>query len=431
MTLAGVPQWIILPWLFILGACVGSFLNVCIYRIPRQERLWDQLSGLTNPPSSCPFCRHRILSIDNIPLFGWLFLRGRCRFCRHAIPTRYALIEFFNGLLWVLIYVLIVPAGYQTTVQQSCLWSPLSPLADPALNFTQQVFLLHAQYLYYLIFIEALLVATFIDFDLYIIPDGSTLPAICVGLCGALVLGPLHLWPVWFQSPSTLSFFQQLVPDSVPWLLDGSEQPAWLKSHVHLHGLLSSVAGLVVGGGLVWLVRVIGQRVMHREAMGFGDVVLTAMIGSFLGWQPTVIVFFIAPLCALIGVVLTLFYKREREIAYGPYLSIAALLVLLLWRPWFSKSEQWFSLGPIVFVQGVVLFAMLALTLMLVQFLKRALGFRDPAPAIVDWTAGDQLAFFANKEDSVASILRQSSNWPGAASGQGRQFTDRWRSGAR
>ena len=431
MTFGGVPQWIILPWLFAFGACIGSFLNVCIYRIPQHERLWDQLRGLTHPPSSCPFCRRRILAIDNIPVLGWLILWGRCRFCRHTIPPRYALIEFFNGLLWVVLYMMIVPDGFQATVKDSCLWSPLSPLADPALNFSQQVFWLHAHYFYYLVLVEALVVATFIDFDLRIIPDGSTFPAMLVGIAGAFVLGHLHPWPAWFQCPHTLSLFQQMLPDSWHWLLSGPEQPTWFKTHPHLHGLLSSVAGMVMGGGLVWLVRIIGEWVMRREAMGEGDIYLMALIGSFLGWQASVIVFFVAPLCALVAVVATLPVKRSREIPYGPYLSLAALLAILFWKPVFSKAEQWFCLGPIVFVQGAALFAMLALTLMLVQYVKRLLGFADPDEPAWEWSSGDQLAFYANKDASPVSSPLQQPTWPGTSAGQGRQFTDRWRTGSR
>ena len=427
MTLGGIPQWIILPWLFAFGACIGSFLNVCIYRIPQHERLWDQLRGLTHPPSSCPFCRRRILAIDNIPVLGWLLLWGRCRFCRHTIPPRYALIELFNGLLWVVLYMLIVQAGFQATVQQSCLWSPLGPLADPAMTFPQQVFWLHAQYFYFLVLLEALVVATFIDFDLYIIPDGSTVPAMIAGVLGATVLGHLHPWPVWFQCAGSLSLFPQLLPDAC----HDCGPPAWLKAHPHLHGLLSSLAGIIVGGGIVWLVRIIGERVMRRETMGFGDVILMAMIGSFLGWQATVIVFFVAPFCSLVVIGATVFFKRSREIAYGPYLSIAALLVLLFWNVRFSKFGQYFCLGPIVFVHGACMIGMLALTLMLVQYVKRLLGFVDDDEPPWEWSSGDQLAYYANKDATAVSSPLQPPSWPGTSAGQGRQFTDRWRSGGR
>ncbi len=432
MTFGGVPQWIFLPWLFMLGACVGSFLNVCIYRIPQHESLWDQLRGLTHPPSSCPFCRKRILAIDNIPVFGWLLLRGRCRNCRHWIPPRYALIEFFNGLLWVGLYMLIVPAGFQATVKESCLWSPLSPLADPTLQYPDHVFWLHAQYLYYLVLVEALLVATFIDFDLQIIPDGSTIPAMVVGVGASAALGRLHPWPVWFESPTGLSFFQRLMPDA--WFFGRDPvAPAWLLAHPHVHGLLSSLVGLVVGGGIVWLVRIIGERVMRRETMGFGDVILMALIGSFLGWQATILVFFVAPFCSLAVIGSTLVFRRTQEIAYGPYLSFAALLVLVFWNPRVARCDQYFGLGPVVIVHALFMLAMLGVTLLLVQWVKRLFGFTDDDDhdPFGEWNSGDQLTFYANKDATSVPSPMQSPTWPGTSAGQGRQFTDRWRSGGR
>ena len=432
MTFGGIPQSIILPWLFMVGACVGSFLNVCIYRIPQHDRLWDQLRGLTHPPSSCPFCKKLILAIDNIPVFGWLFLRGRCRNCRHWIPPRYAFIEFFNGLLWVGLYMLIVPAGFHSTVKESCLWSPLSPLTDPAMQLPDQVFWLHAQYFYYLVMAEALLVATFIDFDLQIIPDGSTIPAMIVGVGASTALGHLHPWPVWFQGNSSLSFFSQLLPDA--WFFGRDPvAPAWLLAHPHIHGLLSSLAGIVIGGGIVWLVRIIGERVMQRETMGFGDVILMAMIGSFLGWQATILVFFVAPFCSLAVIASTIVFKRSQEIAYGPYLSFAALLVLVCWNPRVANCDQYFGLGPVVFVHGAFMLAMLGVTLAFVQTVKRWFGIDDPGDdqEISEWNSGDQLTFYANKEATSVPSPIQPPTPPGATAGQGRQFTDRWRSGGK
>ena len=101
-----LPLWIILPYLFIIGAMIGSFLNVCIYRIPTQERFFDQLRQLWNRPSHCRRCGENIRWYDNVPIFGWLKLRGRCRKCRMRISPRYPLIEFLNGCLWVLLYVM-------------------------------------------------------------------------------------------------------------------------------------------------------------------------------------------------------------------------------------------------------------------------------------------------------------------------------------
>ncbi len=429
------PQWIVLIWLFTFGAVIGSFLNVCIYRLPQHEHLWAQLAGLTHPPSSCPFCKQLILGRDNIPVFGWLILRGRCRSCRHWIPPRYALIEFFNGLLWVVLYMAIVPAGFSAKASDSCLWSALSPLANPLLPNSQVVYLLHAQYFYYLVLVEALLVATFIDFDLQIIPDGATIPALIVGVVGAFAIGDLHLWPVWFQSSSTLQTLQHVTPTGMHWLLSGPDRPAWLSAHPRLHGLVSSLAGMVIGGGVIWVLRIVGHWAWRREVMGFGDVILMAMIGSFLGWQPTLLVFFVAPFCGLVATVVSLRLFRTKEIAYGPYLSLAALLVLFGWKLYFSHFEHWFSLGPLIAVQAVIMFVLLVASLLLVRGVKRLLGFKDHDEdddnGDDEWRSGDQLAFYANKDHEAGSGELKPPKWPGSAAGQGRQFVDRWRHGDR
>lgn len=427
MTPGDIPQWIILVWLFTFGAVIGSFLNVCIYRLPQHERLWDQLKGLTHPPSTCPFCKRRIPGRDNIPILGWLILRGRCRSCRHWIPPRYAIIELLNGLLWVGLYIAIVPAGFSATVKQSCLWSELGPLAAVKAH-GQLVFLLHAQYLYYLVLAEALLVATFIDLDLQIIPDGSTAPALFVGVLAAFAVGNLHLWPVWFQSTSTLYTLQHVTPAWMHWLMRGPEQPAWLAAHPHLHGLVSSLAGIVVGGGIIWVLRIVGYWAWRREVMGFGDVILMAMIGSFLGWQPTLLVFFVAPFCGLIATVLSLRFLRSREIAYGPYLSFAAILVVVAWRPYFSHFQSWFELGPLLPIQALIMLVLLAASLIAVRAIKKKLGYKDfDEYDEGEWRSGDQLAFYANKDYETGRRGLQPSTWAGSDAGQGRTYTNQWR----
>jgi len=103
------PQWIVLIWLFLFGAAIGSFLNVCIYRFPQHDRFADQLRALLSPPSSCPRCQNRIPLYDNIPIIGWLKLGGRCRFCRGGISIRYPLIELANGLLFAALYWFGIP----------------------------------------------------------------------------------------------------------------------------------------------------------------------------------------------------------------------------------------------------------------------------------------------------------------------------------
>ncbi len=128
---------IIIP-IFIFGLCIGSFLNVCIYRLPIGK-------SIAFPPSHCPHCHTAIRIYDNIPVFGWLILRGRCRDCGHRISPRYPLVEFLTGLFAV------------------CAYLKLGPTVDSAIYF---------------FFIAVLIIITFIDIDHRIIPDKITLPGI-------------------------------------------------------------------------------------------------------------------------------------------------------------------------------------------------------------------------------------------------------------
>jgi leader peptidase (prepilin peptidase)/N-methyltransferase len=216
------------------------------------------------------------------------------------------------------------------------------------------------------------------------------------------------------------------------WLIGLPESIPWLTAHPHCHGLISSVMGLVVGGGAVWLIRVVGNWAFQREAMGEGDVWLMMMIGSYIGWQPSLVVFFfIAPIAALIVTVTTWITRTlrfNREIPFGPYLSIATMIVLLGWNPIFSSLQPFFSRGPFLFFVLVMMVVCLAPFMYLMRFLRNKLGFGDEM-LVEEWTSGDQLAFYANKEERQDRSSMTQSNWPGIASGQGRTHSDRWRSG--
>lgn len=402
-----IPQWIVLVWLFILGATIGSFLNVCIYRLPKHERLWDAFCGLGNPPSSCPFCNQRIRWHDNIPIFGWLMLAGRCRFCRHSIPVRYALIEFLNGALFVILYVMIVPVGFTANIDESCLWTNIGPLSGPAISHAEKVLAVNLQYLYYLVLAEALLVATFIDFDLQIIPDSVTLPAAIVGLGGAIQFPRLWLTPVW---------------------LDGFHPPEWIAVHPRLHAIAVSIAGAIIGGGLIWLVRIAGRWVLRQEAMGFGDVTLMAMVGSFVGWQASLLIFLFAPMVALFAIAVQWVFRRVYVIPYGPYLSAATLLVLLSWQPLWYRLKDVFNLGPLLGLYFVIMAVLLVASLWTVQGVKWLLDIPlYPSDVVEEWTSADQLTFFATYDRQAGQGGLNRSEWPGVASGQGRGQRSAWR----
>jgi leader peptidase (prepilin peptidase)/N-methyltransferase len=436
MTLWEIPLGVMLAYLFCLGAVVGSFLNVCIYRIPRHETVIGALRALTFPPSSCPHCARRIRPRDNIPILGWMLIGGRCRFCRNPVSIRYPAIELLNGLLVAGLYWAIVPGGYQSTAADSCLWTATGPLARVTLSHSQQVWLLHAQYVYYFFLVEALLVATFIDFDLKIIPDGVTVPAMFVGFLGPLIVGRLELTPVWATMPAVQEILQFVLPESLAGVAAGPPVPAWIDQYPRLHGLSVSVAGFLVGGGAVWLVRAVGQWILRREAMGFGDVILLAMIGSFMGWQAAILVFFLAPVFALLVVAGLFLYRllvrpqsrQEQEIPYGPYLSLAALVLLFDWRNVWPAMQPLFSLGPLLPMVAVLLIVLLIASLLIVQGLKWSLGIPlFPEPEFGEWTSADQLQFFSGYDRHERTMPLRSTSWPGEQTGRGSAGYNAWR----
>ena len=284
-------SWPILAFLgfgvFCVGAVVGSFLNVCIYRIPWQKSvIW--------PASHCPRCFTAISARDNVPILGWLALGGRCRTCSLPISARYPLIEGLVGLLFLGLYVVDVLMAPRVTWGQI----PVSSLAVLA---------------YHAVFVALLVAATFIDYDLLIIPDDVTVTGMVLGVgLGA----------------------------AFPWI-----RPDPSAAATHLGGLAVGVLGLLVGSGLTAGVRSSFSFLLRREAMGFGDVTLMAMIGAFLGWQAAVLTFFLFPFFGLAhaGWKLTVYLGKrlsgvesssaDREIPAGPYLSMAAVFLLFTW-PW-------------------------------------------------------------------------------------------------
>ena len=309
--------------LFVMGAIVGSFLNVCIYRIPFFLKVYW-------PPSHCQKCRRNIAFYDNVPILSWLILRGRCRYCKTSISVRYACVELLTAVLFAFLYWAMVEKD------------GLYVLGGPPGTGGKEALLLvnHWRYFYYLFLLCAMIVATFIDLDHQIIPDEVTIPGMLAGLGGAFVVSEIHLidllapvqrihWPLWLRPrPGSLQLWYQST---------GYQWDAWFREHPHWHALAVSVAGFVVGGGIVWSVRVIGRVGLGKEAMGFGDVTLMAMIGSFVGWQAAIVIFFAAPLFELVAGGCYWLFRRESSLPYGPYLCLATIAVLLGWKRVWSE----------------------------------------------------------------------------------------------
>jgi leader peptidase (prepilin peptidase)/N-methyltransferase len=242
--------------IFIFGAIVGSFLNVCILRIPEGE-------SVVHPPSHCPNCKAPIAFYDNIPLFSYLFLWGRCRACRERISPRYLAVELLTAALTVALFYKfgLGPAFFSG-----------------------------------FIFVVALIVISFIDLDVMIIPDVISLPGIVLGLVFSVV-GRYVLEDPFEVIPSPLS----------------------------------SLSGLLVGGGFLLAVGWIYEVFTKVEGMGGGDIKLFAMIGAFLGWQSLLATLLFASLGgAAIGLTVMLVkgVGRRYPIPFGPFLCLGALLHL-------------------------------------------------------------------------------------------------------
>ena len=147
---------------------------------------------------------------------------------------------------------------------------------------------------------------------------------------------------------------------------------AWRWGEPRWNGLLSALVGLAASGGLVWLVRIIGTAVLRREAMGFGDVTLMAMIGALLGWQACILVFFLAPFAGLVIGLVVIILHRQDEIAYGPFLCLAALVTIVCWAGLWDWAKPLFEQGLLVIVLLLVGLALMALLLGLWQWIKGA-----------------------------------------------------------
>ncbi len=255
------------------GAIVGSFLNVVVHRIPRDEPL-----GLFRKTRSyCPSCKAGIRWFDNIPVLSYLLLLGKCRACGWRIPVRYPLVEASCALLFALAAMRTDALG----------WTP----AWLAFGVTAA-------------FSAICLAATAIDFEHKILPDELTMRAgPLVGLVGVLFVPELH-GPVLFGNA--------LVPTLKP----------------ALASLVVGLAGAAMGGGIIALIRWLGTLIFRREAMGLGDVKFMAMCGLVLGPWESVLAIMVAMVGGSILGLLIWAVTRNREIPFGPFLAMGALAVL-------------------------------------------------------------------------------------------------------
>lgn len=416
--LAG-PPWVPAAIAFAVGAVFGRYLNRCIDRFPRNEYFGDQLRSLVAfPPAERALGRARRMG-HRLPIAGWLMPGNPLRRSRRE-DARRAAVEFLNALLFAGLLWAEFPNGLVPIPADAFAVSGLElPTAAGGSLVLQLV-----RFATHLILIQALVVASVIDLDRMIIPDGSTVPAALVAVLVAGATGGTWLVPLWYEDAS-LAALLGLGGE----FGGGYQVPPFVAEYPRLHGLLVSLAGLAVGGGVVWAVRLIGHWALGREAMGFGDVIFLAMIGSFLGWQPVLVVFFLAPVCAIVVVIFAAATGTSREFPYGPWLSVATILVLIGWQAVWPYAGRFFLMGRLIPIFAIGVLFLLAVLLRGISLLR---GDERWYPShAAEWSSGDQLHYASqeNPDPSPTSWRgRHDGDWPGVASGRGKLAERMWRS---
>lgn len=300
----GVLPQLQLVWWCAIGLFVGSFLNAAIYRLPREG-----LSVARPARSICPACKKQLTWFENVPLLSWLVQRGRCRGCAAPISWRYPLVEALTAVLWLWV-------AWETGVEH---WDLIAVRV---------------------LVVSGLVVATFVDFELFEIPDEVSIGGMVVAPVASFLVPALHA-------------------DS--WLAQELSQGAQVD---RTGALLTSLIGVAVGYGVLWTVAAVAERLYGREAMGLGDVKLLGAAGGFVGPVGALAALVIASFAgALVGVAniarLLCFLRRRARVRrserswsrslsaarcagqmlpFGPYLALGTALALVYWIPmrvWF------------------------------------------------------------------------------------------------
>ncbi len=256
-----------------LGMCVGSFLNVVIFRLPKMmqqdwhEQCCDLLEiknenvteqprvNLIFPGSNCPACEHKITALENIPVISYLFLNGRCSSCKVKISLQYPIIELFTGL---------------------------------ATAYVAWHFGFNLQALFAILLTWALICLSIIDLEHSLLPDDITLPFLWLGLA-------CNIFGIFTD-------------------------------------IYSSLIGAMLGYSVLWVIFMSFKIVTGKEGMGYGDFKLLSLLGAWFGWQYLPLVILLSSIAAsLIGIAMIIFRGREKSAAFpfGPYLAIAGWVTLI------------------------------------------------------------------------------------------------------
>lgn len=411
------------------GACVGRVLVVAIDRFPKCDldsvrQSWK--SVFKGRFSECSACGASQSLTGRLPILGTL-LQRRCVSCSKKRPLHYPVFETLTAVLFVLVYYCEVPDAEGWVNGLKANEGPRGPEAITAL-WSPGVWL-HLRYALHMFMVCGLIVATEIDRRLRVIPDGSTVPVTWVAIIAAGFFGQTYIVPLWFQDDSIVRVLRPMMPTLIQPLFVAWNPTELINEWPRLHGLLVSLAGAAAGAGSIALLRVLGFWILKQEAMGYGDVVLMGAIGAVIGWQPVLTVFMLAPMLAIAFALLNLLINRDQHIPYGPFLSAAAVLLLLTWPVTWPMAKRFFDLGPVFLVFVVVLVLLLAASLQLVYLLKKLFGLETAEPLFDDggWSSADHLQYYNSERPDEQTGQWKRESWSGCRSGRGLGHQHRWR----
>jgi leader peptidase (prepilin peptidase) / N-methyltransferase len=395
--------------LFVVGACLGAIVNLGIYRLAYDRRRispWSRTRGKVPARTA----------VDRIPIVGWWYQRRLSDFFGAKFWVRPMLLELCFGLATAALYWMEI---------ESLAWNVRADWIGIRPEGAAFAATLHWQFAIHIGLLMLMTLATFIDIDEQTIPDSLTIPGTIAALliaafCTAPVLPILFVKspptavdlvaPLRFDFPDFAGNFLQSATSLIValaiylgwcfgllprrWRLGVgiwkswrvmwrriTARPEWrwvlplavigcigiaISWHwggEHWRGLVSALVGMAVGGGLIWVIRLIASAALQQEAMGFGDVTLMAMIGAFFGWQAVLIAFFAAPFVGCIVGLVQWLIVGNNVIAFGPYLCLGALAVLLFWSPIWDYAEGMFEIHWLVPSAIVICLPVLAIML--------------------------------------------------------------------
>lgn len=373
------PEWIWLVFVFAVGGCIGSFLNVVIYRMPLDK-------SIVSPPSSCPSCGSQIAFYDNIPMLSWIILGGKCRKCKSRISFRYFIIELITAVAFAGLFVLYFVVGARSFEIGG---------SDGLGAFLNGGWLL---YLVHIILFSAFVAASVIDMQLWVIPlsicwfvtaagvagsglsrvliesgvvdqyhlfpgasvqTGAIAAGAMIGMCISLLGLKMGIFKASYESESEESEEMTLEGNNAEaninhrfemvrevvfllpivlcaflchWIVKNTGFNERWQSVVEIpliNGVLGSLWGYCVGCGLVWATRILGTLGFGKEAMGLGDVHLMGAAGAIVGPVFVLIAFFVAPFFGLFWVGCQIFSRKIHQIPYGPFLSLGVFAVMI------------------------------------------------------------------------------------------------------